>query len=88
MTLSPLPHPYPPTVFLYGGKVVQTRRMSDQMWALDLKHREWSRVNAGTGPGVRYFHSMDVCELPASPLWPKAVLTREQGRTSSSYSVA
>ncbi|BEJ11237.1 hypothetical protein CspHIS471_0106590 [Cutaneotrichosporon sp. HIS471] len=62
ITLSPLPSPYPPTVFLYGGKVVQFRRMSDQMWALDLNRREWSRVNAGTGPGVRYFHSMDVWE--------------------------
>ncbi|CAK9786675.1 galactose oxidase [Cutaneotrichosporon oleaginosum] len=62
ITLSPLPSPYPPTVFLYGGKVVQSRRMSDQMWAMDLNRREWSRVNAGTGPGVRYFHSMDVWE--------------------------
>lgn len=32
------------------------------MWALDLTTRTWSRVNAGQGPGPRYFHSMDVWE--------------------------
>lgn len=47
--------------------------MSDQMWALDLNRREWSRVNAGTGPGVRYFHSMDVCAYRRHHI--RAVLT-------------
>lgn len=32
------------------------------MWAMDLGTRIWERVDAGPGPGPRYFHSMDVWE--------------------------
>lgn len=60
MTLCPLPSPYPETVFMFGGKLVPTRRVSAEMWALDLASNAWSRVNAGPGPSPRYFHSMDV----------------------------
>ncbi|WWD20591.1 hypothetical protein CI109_105067 [Kwoniella shandongensis] len=62
LTLSPLPSPHPPTVFLFGGKSVQTRRLTADMWAMDLSTRTWERVNTGPGPGPRYFHSMDVWE--------------------------
>ncbi|OXG29117.1 regulatory protein ral2 [Cryptococcus neoformans Tu259-1] len=62
ITISPLPAPHPPTVFLFGGKSVQTRRLTSDMWAMDLGTRIWGRVDAGPGPGPRYFHSMDVWE--------------------------
>ncbi|WVQ85881.1 hypothetical protein IAT38_008049 [Cryptococcus sp. DSM 104549] len=62
ITLSPLPAPAPPTVFLFGGKSVQSRRLTSEMWAMDLSTRTWERVDAGDGPGPRYFHSMDVWE--------------------------
>ncbi|TXT06098.1 hypothetical protein VHUM_03571 [Vanrija humicola] len=58
ITLSPIPSP--PTLFLFGGKVVSLRRLTSEMWALDLTTLTWSRVNAGHGPGPRYFHSMEV----------------------------
>lgn len=45
---------------MFGGKLVPTRRVSAEMWALDLASNTWSRVNAGPGPSPRYFHSMDV----------------------------
>ena len=60
MTLSPLPSP--PTIFLFGGKVIHARHLTDQIWAMDLTTRVWKRLNAGQGPSPRYFHSMDVCE--------------------------
>ncbi|RSH76876.1 uncharacterized protein EHS24_005278 [Apiotrichum porosum] len=59
LSLSPV---QPSTVFLFGGKVVPIRRLTAEMWAFDLARRTWSRVNAGNGPGARYFHSMDVWE--------------------------
>ncbi|KAK6906786.1 hypothetical protein I203_100773 [Kwoniella mangroviensis CBS 8507] len=62
VTISPLPAPHPPTVFLFGGKSVKTRRLTSEMWAMNLKTRLWERVDAGEGPGPRYFHSMDVWE--------------------------
>ena len=62
LTLSPLGAPHPPTVFLFGGKFVQNRRLSDEMWAIDLASRAWERVDAGEGPLPRYFHTMDVCK--------------------------
>ncbi|WVW81010.1 hypothetical protein I302_103001 [Kwoniella bestiolae CBS 10118] len=62
ITISPLPAPHPPTVFLFGGKSVKTRRLTSEMWAMNLKTRLWERVDAGEGPGPRYFHSMDVWE--------------------------
>ncbi|KAL1409730.1 hypothetical protein Q8F55_003727 [Vanrija albida] len=58
ITLSPIATP--PTIFLFGGKVVSLRRLTSEMWALDLTTLTWSRVNAGHGPGPRYFHSMEV----------------------------
>ncbi|KAK8850410.1 hypothetical protein IAR55_004328 [Kwoniella newhampshirensis] len=62
VTISPLLAPHPPSVFLFGGKSVQTRRLTSDMWAMDLSTRVWQRLNAGSGPGPRYFHSMDVWE--------------------------
>nr|ODN90063.1 regulatory protein ral2 [Cryptococcus depauperatus CBS 7841] len=62
LTISPLPAPHPPTVFLFGGKSVQTRHLTAEMWAMDLGTRIWERVDAGDGPSPRYFHSMDVWE--------------------------
>ncbi|WRT70549.1 uncharacterized protein IL334_007547 [Kwoniella shivajii] len=62
LTISPLPAPHPPTVFLFGGKSVKTRRLTSEMWAMNLYSRIWERVDAGEGPGPRYFHSMDVWE--------------------------
>ncbi|ORY35840.1 hypothetical protein BCR39DRAFT_455988, partial [Naematelia encephala] len=62
ITVSPLPLPHPPTVFLFGGKYVQNRRLTNEMWAMDLSTRIWERVDAGRGPGPRYFHSMNVWE--------------------------
>ncbi|EIW69823.1 hypothetical protein TREMEDRAFT_11835, partial [Tremella mesenterica DSM 1558] len=62
VTISPLPSPHQPTVFLYGGKQVHDRRLSDIMWSMDLSTRIWTRLDAGDGPGPRYFHSMDVWE--------------------------
>ncbi|WWC65357.1 uncharacterized protein I303_107975 [Kwoniella dejecticola CBS 10117] len=62
VTISPLPAPHPPTIFLFGGKSVKTRRLTSEMWAMNLKTRLWERVDAGEGPGPRYFHSMDVWE--------------------------
>ncbi|OCF43659.1 regulatory protein ral2 [Kwoniella heveanensis CBS 569] len=62
ITISPLPAPHPPTVFLFGGKSVQTRRLTSEMWAMNIGTRVWERVDAGEGPGPRYFHSMDVWE--------------------------
>ncbi|WVO20378.1 uncharacterized protein IAS62_001673 [Cryptococcus decagattii] len=62
ITISPLSAPHPPTIFLFGGKSVQTRRLTSEMWAMDLGTRIWERVDAGPGPGPRYFHSMDVWE--------------------------
>lgn len=47
---------------MFGGKIVPIRKLTSEMWALDLTTRTWSRVNAGQGPGPRYFHSMDVWE--------------------------
>lgn len=61
LTLSPLGSPHAPTVFLFGGKFVQNRRLSAEMWAFDLGSRVWERVDAGEGPAPRYFHTMDVC---------------------------
>jgi hypothetical protein len=61
LTLSPLSAPHAPTVFLFGGKFVQNRRLSAEMWAFDLGSRAWERVDAGDGPAPRYFHTMDVC---------------------------
>jgi hypothetical protein len=61
LTLSPLGSPHAPTVFLFGGKFVQNRRLSAEMWAFDLGSRTWERVDAGEGPAPRYFHTMDVC---------------------------
>ena len=62
ITISPLPHPHPPTAFLFGGKYVHNRKLTNEMWAMDLNTRLWQRVEAGPGPGSRYFHSMDICE--------------------------
>lgn len=62
LNMSPLPPPHPPTIFLFGGKLVTQRRLTAEMWAFDVNSRTWSRVNAGKGPGARYFHSMDVWE--------------------------
>ncbi|WVQ95580.1 hypothetical protein IAU59_002677 [Kwoniella sp. CBS 9459] len=62
VTISPLPAPHPPTIFLFGGKSVQTRRLTSEMWAMNIGTRVWGRVNAEEGPGPRYFHSMDVWE--------------------------
>lgn len=67
LTLSPLGAPHAPTVFLFGGKFVQNRRLSDEMWAIDLASRVWERVDAGEGPAPRYFHTMDVCTF--APSW-------------------
>ena len=38
------------------------------MWAMNLNTRVWEKLDAGAGPGPRYFHSMDVCES-AGLLW-------------------
>ncbi|WWC92140.1 uncharacterized protein L201_007094 [Kwoniella dendrophila CBS 6074] len=62
ITISPLPDPHPPTVFLFGGKSVRTRRLTSEMWAMNLQTKLWERVDAGEGPGPRYFHSMDIWE--------------------------
>ena len=56
----------PPTVFLFGGKYVHNRKLTNEMWAMDLGKKVWSKVDAGQGPAPRYFHSMDVCKWPAS----------------------
>lgn len=61
INISPLPAPHPPTVFLFGGKLVQSRRLSSAMWALGLTTRTWTHIDAGEGPRPRYFHSMDIC---------------------------
>jgi hypothetical protein len=62
LSISPLPAPHPPTIFLFGGKLVVQRRLTAEMWAFDINSRAWSRVDAGKGPGARYFHSMDTWE--------------------------
>ena len=61
ISISPLGAPHPPTIFLFGGKIVQNRRLIADMWAMDLTTRTWEKVDAGAGPGPRYFHSMDSC---------------------------
>ena len=61
ISISPLGAPHPPTIFLFGGKVAQNRRLIADMWAMDLTTRTWEKVDAGAGPGPRYFHSMDSC---------------------------
>ncbi|KAK4683499.1 hypothetical protein P7C73_g6754, partial [Tremellales sp. Uapishka_1] len=55
-----LPFPHPPTIYLFGGKLVHSRRLVADMWAMDLNSRTWEKIDAGDGPGPRYFHSMDV----------------------------
>ncbi|WVQ70526.1 hypothetical protein IAR50_000045 [Cryptococcus sp. DSM 104548] len=60
ITISPLQAPHPPTVFLFGGKSVLTRRLTSTMWAMDISTRIWTQLDPGPGPSPRYFHSMDV----------------------------
>ncbi|ODO10405.1 hypothetical protein I350_01000 [Cryptococcus amylolentus CBS 6273] len=60
VTISPLPLPHPPTIFLFGGKSVLTRRLTANMWAMDISSRTWTQIDPGPGPSPRYFHSMDV----------------------------
>ena len=62
ITISPLPAPHPPTVFLFGGKYVHNRKLTNEMWSMNLNTRTWEKLDVGSGPGPRYFHSMDVCE--------------------------
>ncbi|ODN86083.1 regulatory protein ral2 [Cryptococcus wingfieldii CBS 7118] len=60
VTISPLPLPHPPTIYLFGGKSVLTRRLTANMWAMDISSRTWTQIDPGPGPSPRYFHSMDV----------------------------
>ncbi|TYJ51585.1 hypothetical protein B9479_007834 [Cryptococcus floricola] len=60
LTISPPPPPPPPTIFLFGGKSVLTRRLTANMWAMDIPSRTWTQLDPGPGPAPRYFHSMDV----------------------------
>ncbi|ORX41169.1 hypothetical protein BD324DRAFT_574970 [Kockovaella imperatae] len=62
ITISPLPPPHAPTVFLFGGKYVHNRKLTNEIWAMNLNTRIWEKIDAGPGPSPRYFHSMDVWE--------------------------
>lgn len=82
ITISPVTNG-PPTIFLFGGKYVHNRKLTNEMWAMDLAKKTWSKVDAGPGPGPRYFHSMDVCEFTCDRD-PERTSTHQQGRTSLS----
>lgn len=48
-------------IYLFGGRLVTTRRMVNDMYVLDLLTLEWSRHTSSTdAPQPRYFHSCDL----------------------------